>query len=223
MFFLLLLPPIIFESGYSLHKVRLRLTVMSLVWVPSFPCSWGKFLKSLGVTFRQGCLCEHPGVCGRSWTVQLTYGPNTVSGLLSWVQAVWLIKLVFSVGGALPRKRWPECGHWCTDVTLSPLGHRLTRVMRTDCVLGWLGQSPQPIGLLAHRIEPSFLLGPIRPSVSPLSVPCPKLQLPADVPSDPRAPFLPRLSLAQLLLTTLELRPFPWSSSSSWPIHLLPQ
>lgn len=66
----------------------------------------------------------------------LTYGANTVSGLLSWVQAVWLIKLVFSVGGTLPRKRWPECGHWCTDVTLSPLGHRLTRVMRTDCVLG---------------------------------------------------------------------------------------
>lgn len=35
MFFLLLLPPIIFESGYSLHKVRFGHTLGPFVWMAS--------------------------------------------------------------------------------------------------------------------------------------------------------------------------------------------
>ena len=50
------------------------------------------FLKSLGVNLVAMALCEQPGVWGGIWTItpDLRRGANTVSGLLSWLQAVWL-------------------------------------------------------------------------------------------------------------------------------------
>lgn len=96
----------------------------------------------------------------------------------------------------------------------------------TDCP-GTAGTRASGLLILsAHRVGPFSFLRPLPPSVGPLLVSCPGPQLPADSPSPP---FLPALSLAQLLLTRLE--PHPCSQSSSLlPVlqlflahHLVPQ
>lgn len=50
------------------------------------------FLRSLGVNLAAVALCEQPGIWGGSWTIMpdLWRGADTISGLLSWFQAVWL-------------------------------------------------------------------------------------------------------------------------------------